>query len=114
MLGKVFIWYSLRFKVNKGPGINFGGLWQGFFPEGSPAAYLARRMYVHVVFPPLIDRQNRQSPIDSVQRMRSSLASYSAVPRETNVTQINAHRAIRIAAQPTQGLCASISVFGWG
>ena len=47
----------------------------------------------------LIDGQNRQSPIASVQRTRSTLASHSAVPCGTNV-----NRAIRIAAQRTQSL----------
>ena len=47
---------------------------------------------------------NRQSPIASVQRTRSTLAGHSAVPRGTNVKRMNANRAIRIAAQRTQGL----------
>ena len=57
---------------------------------------------------PGISRQlrwaNRQSPIASVQRTRSTLAGHSAVPRGTNTTRMNANRAIRIAAQRTQGL----------
>ena len=56
---------------------------------------------------PLIDPlegPNRQSPIASVQRTRSTLAGHSAVPRGTNVTRTNANRAIRIAAERTQGL----------
>ena len=58
-----------------------------------------------------LDGQNRQSPIASVQRTRSTLASHSAVPRGTNVKRMNANRAIRIAAQRTQGLRGLISVF---
>ena len=49
----------------------------------------------------ILDGQNRQSPIASVQRTRSTLASHSAVPRGTNVKRMNANRAIRIAAQRT-------------
>ena len=60
---------------------------------------------------PVIDGQNRQSPIASVQRTRSTLASHSAVPRGTNAKWMNANRAIRIAAQWTQGLRGLISVF---
>ena len=52
---------------------------------------------------PNLDGQNRQSPIASVQRT-STLANHSAVPRGTNTTPTNANRAIRIAAQRTQGL----------
>ena len=52
----------------------------------------------------ILDGQNRQSPIASVQRMRPTLASHSAVPRGTNTTPMNADRAIRTAAQRTQGL----------
>ena len=49
--------------------------------------------------------QNRQSPIASVQRTRSTLASHSAAPCGTNVKRVNAiGRAIRIATQRTQGL----------
>ena len=51
-----------------------------------------------------LDGQNRQSPIASVQRTQSTLASHSAIPRGTNVERVNANRAIRIAAQQTQGL----------
>ena len=51
------------------------------------------------------------SPIASVQRTRATLASHSAVPRGTNVKQMNANYAIRIAAQQTQGLLGPISVF---
>ena len=51
-----------------------------------------------------LDGQNRQSPIASVQRTLSTLAGHSAVPRGTNVKRMNANRAIRIAAQRTQGL----------
>ena len=58
-----------------------------------------------------LDGQNCQSPIASVQRTRSTLASHSAGPRGTNVKRMNANRAIRIAAQRTQGLWGLISVF---
>ena len=51
-----------------------------------------------------LDGPNRQSPIASVQRTQSTLASHSAIPRGTNVKRTNANRAIRIAAQRTQGL----------
>ena len=51
-----------------------------------------------------LDGQNRQSPIASVQRTQPTLAGHSAVPRGTNVKRMNANRAIRIAAQLTQGL----------
>ena len=49
-----------------------------------------------------------QSPIASVQRKRSTLAGHSAVPRGTKVARI---RAIRIAAQRTQGLRGLVCVF---
>ena len=48
--------------------------------------------------------KNRQSPITSVQRTRSTLASHSAVPCGTNVKRMNANRVIRIMAERTQGL----------
>ena len=51
-----------------------------------------------------LDGQNRQSPIASVQRTQSTLASQSAVPCGTNVKRMNANRAIRTAGQRTQGL----------
>ena len=52
-----------------------------------------------------LDGQNRQSPIASVQRNAGqTLASHSAYPRGTNTTPMKANRAIRIAAQRTQGL----------
>ena len=51
-----------------------------------------------------LDGQNRQSPIASVQRARSTLAGHSAIPHETNVKRMNTNRAIRIAEQRTQGL----------
>ena len=41
-----------------------------------------------------LDGQNRQSPIASVQRTQSTLASHSAVPRGTPTTPTNANRAI--------------------
>ena len=59
----------------------------------------------------ILDGQNRQSPIASVQRTQSTLASHSAVPRGTNTTPTNANRAIRIAAQRTQGLRGPNSAF---
>ena len=55
-----------------------------------------------------LDGQNRQSPIASVQRTQSTLASHSAILRGTNVKQMNANRAIRITAQRTQGLSGLI------
>ena len=58
-----------------------------------------------------LDGQNRQSPIASVQRTRSTLASHSAVPRGTKVTRTNANCAIRIAMQRTQGLRGQSTVF---
>ena len=58
-----------------------------------------------------LNGQNRQSPITSVQRARSTLASHSAVPCGTNVKRMNANRAIRSAAQRTQGLWGLIFVF---
>ena len=53
---------------------------------------------------PLLDGQNRQSPIATVQRTGSTLACHSAVPRGANVKRMSANRAIWIAAQRTQGL----------
>ena len=41
-----------------------------------------------------LDGQNHQSPIASVQRTLSTLASHSAVPCGTNVKQMNANHAI--------------------
>ena len=58
-----------------------------------------------------LDGPNRQSPIASVQRTRSTLAGHSADPRGTNTTPTNANRAIRIAVQRTQGLGGPNSVF---
>ena len=58
-----------------------------------------------------LDGQNRQSPMASFQRTRSTLASHSAIPYGTNVKRMNTDRAIRIAAQRTQGLWGLISVF---
>ena len=57
-----------------------------------------------------LDGPNRQSPIASVQRTRSTLAGHSAGPRGTNTTPTNANRAIRIAVQRTQGLRGPNSV----
>ena len=51
-----------------------------------------------------LDGPNRQSPIASVQRTRSTLAGHSAIPSATNVARMNTNRAIRIAAQRTQGV----------
>ena len=59
----------------------------------------------------VLDGQNRQSPIASVQRMQPTLASHAAVPRGTNTTPTNTNRAIRIAAQRTKGLRGPNSVF---
>ena len=44
-----------------------------------------------------------ESPIASVQRTRTTLASHSTIPNETNAKQMNANRAIRIAAQRPRG-----------
>ena len=60
-----------------------------------------------------LDGQNRQSPIASDQRTRSTLTGHSAIPCGTNVKRMNANRAIRIAAQRKQGLRGLISAF-WG
>ena len=57
-----------------------------------------------------LDGRNCQSPIASVQGTRSTLAGHSAGPRGTNTTPTNANRAIRIAAQRTQGLRGPNSV----
>ena len=46
-----------------------------------------------------LDGQNRQSPIASVQRTRSTLAGHAADPCGTNVKRMNGNGAIRIAAQ---------------
>ena len=54
-----------------------------------------------------LDGQNHQSPIASVQRTRSTLASHSVIPRGTNVKRMNANLAIRITEQRTQGLWGS-------
>ena len=58
-----------------------------------------------------LDGPNRQSPIASVQRTRSTLAGHSAGPCGANTTPTNANRAIRIAVQRTQGLRGPNSVF---
>ena len=63
------------------------------------------------ISPPTLDGPNRQSPIASVQRTRSTLAGHSAVPRGTNTTPTNANRAIRIAMQRMQGLRGPNYVF---
>ena len=52
----------------------------------------------------LVDGQNRESPIASVQETRSTLAGRSTVRHGTNVARMIATRAIRIAAQQMQGL----------
>ena len=57
--------------------------------------------------PSSLDGRNRQSPIASVQRMRSTLASHSEVPRGTNVKRMNANRAIRIAGSVRTNFCIS-------
>ena len=59
----------------------------------------------------ILDGQNRQSPIASVQRTQSTLAGHSAGPRGTNITPTNANRAIRTAVQQTQGLRGLNTVF---
>ena len=40
----------------------------------------------------LLDGQNHQSPMASVQRTWSTLASHSAVPRGTNVKRVTSER----------------------
>ena len=52
-----------------------------------------------------------KSPIASVQRTRSTLAGHSEGPHGTNTAPTNANRAIRTAAQRTQGLQGPNSVF---
>ena len=44
----------------------------------------------------------KKTPIATVQRTRSTLASHSAVPCGTHVKRMNANRAIQIVAQRTQ------------
>ena len=58
-----------------------------------------------------LDGPNRQSPITSVQRTRSTLAGHSAGPSGKNTTPTHANRATRIAVQRTQGLRGPNSVF---
>ena len=58
-----------------------------------------------------LEGPNRQSPIASVKRPRSTLAGHSAGPRGTSTTPTNANRAIRITVQRTQGLRGPNSVF---
>ena len=72
--------------------------------EAAPGARVSNLFGFHPKRLLSLDGQDRQSPIASVQRTRSTLASHSAVPRGTNVKQMNANRAIRIAAPRTQGL----------
>ena len=45
------------------------------------------------------DGQNRQSPMASIERTRTTVSGHSAGPRETNTTPTNADHAIRIAMQ---------------
>ena len=109
----VYFWgTSVYFGDNRG----FRGFWNFFFccwgvlglrGSGGPVG-------VSKISKKVIDGQNRQSPIASVQRMRSTLASHSAAPCGMNVKQMNANRAIRIAAQRTQGLWGLISLFSRG
>ena len=56
---------------------------------------------------------DRQSSLASIQRTRSTLAGHSAIPHGTNVTRMNANRAIRTAKERTQGLIP-ISAFSGG
>ena len=46
-----------------------------------------------------LDGQNPQSPIDSVQRTRATLADHSGVPRGTNTAPTNPNLVIRITTQ---------------
>ena len=61
----------------------------------------------------VLDGPNRQSPIASVQRTRSTLAGHSAGPLGTNTTPTNANRAIRIAAQRTQATITHLRGENW-
>ena len=122
----------LRSVLRRGPSMGFTvkkgsekgsqkGFWEGGFQKvpRTPrrARPLRRAPYLgcYTVFKDhgitSLDGQNRQSPIASVQQTRSTLARHSAVPCGTNVKRMNANRAIRIAAQWTQGLWGLISVF---
>ena len=58
-----------------------------------------------------LDAPNRQLPIASVQRTRSTLTDHSAGPRGANTTPTNTNGAMRIAAQRTQCLWGPHSVF---
>ena len=57
-----------------------------------------------------LDGQNRQSPIASVQQTQATLANHPAIPCGTKIKRMNANRAIRVAAQRTQGLWGLIFV----
>ena len=45
------------FYSRKGPSINFLDPGKRRFPEGSPAGYPARKVYVYVVFSPLTEEE---------------------------------------------------------
>ena len=81
--------------------VNFAG---DFFGDFLGPFALEETGKIHPKIHSNLDGQNRQSPIASVQRTRSTLASRTAIPRGTNVKRMNANRAIRIAGQRTQGL----------
>ena len=96
---------SIKFLVFFGGGyFGFGGGGSADFIFMGAGIFLTLRSELRVPSIGHSDGQNRQSPIASVQRTRSTLASHSAVPRGTNVKRVNTNRAIRIAAQRAQGL----------
>ena len=78
----------------------------GPIANGSDFCFLLKTMIAVVLFllPFLVYLRWAKSPIASVQRTPSTLAGHSAGPCGTNTTPTNANRAIRIAAQRTQGL----------
>ena len=88
-------------------------LWQHSIVKGFLRQNLQPLVCCYIDWEVSLDGKNRQSPIASVQRTLSTLASHSAVPRGTNVKRVNANRAIQIAAQRTQGLWGLISLV-WG
>ena len=73
-----------------------GKLLENFSNLGHRGRQTCRKHWVDTALDlaPTLDGQNRQSPIASVQRTRSTLASHSAVPCGSNVKGMNANRAI--------------------
>ena len=107
LLFSFFLCFSHILPEDKGKRLQFPGKMGSFTPSPSaPAPFKTSRIRT-----PTLDGQNRQSPIASVQRTQSTLASHSAVPRGTRTTPTNTNCAIRIAAQRTQGLRGPNSVF---